>query len=141
MLTVDGKGVIMRPEQLREATQRAAEKREKNFTARLGRDRRLHAKRMASVAAVYSVDPFVRTPEEILPLLIEEPEEKPTRPRQEGKRVWASLSHTPQEVIAAIFDERCTGIRDKRSTGLPWSTEISRRSTISKRLPRNEISI
>lgn len=105
VLTVDGKGVVMRPEDLREATQRAAEKREKNFTARLGRDRRLHAKRMATVAAIYSVDPFLRTPEDILPLLMEEPEEKPTRPRPEGKRVWASLSHSPKEVIEAMFDE------------------------------------
>lgn len=105
VLSVDGKGVIMRPEDLREATQRAAEKREKSFTARLGRDRRLHAKRMASVAAVYSVDPFVRTPEEILPLRVEEEREKPTRPRPEDKRVWASLSHSPEEVIAAMFDE------------------------------------
>ena len=57
----------MRPEDLREATQRAAAKRAKSFTARLGRGRRLHAKRMASVAAIYTVEPFVRTPEEILP--------------------------------------------------------------------------
>jgi hypothetical protein len=105
VLTVDGKGVIMRQEDLREPTQRAAEKRAKNFTARLGRDRRLHAKRMSTVAAVYSVDPFVRTPEDILPLLMEEPEEKLTRPRPEDKRVWASLSHSPKEVITAMFDE------------------------------------
>jgi hypothetical protein len=105
VLTVDGKGVVMRPQDLREATQRAAEKREKNFTARLGRDRRLHAKRMATVAAIYSVDPFLRTPEDILPLRMEEPGEKPTRPRPEEKRVWASLSHSPKEVIEAMFDE------------------------------------
>ena len=46
VLTVDGKGVVMRPEDLREATQRAAAaaKRVKSFTARLGHGRRLHAK-------------------------------------------------------------------------------------------------
>jgi hypothetical protein len=67
VLTVDGKGVVMRPEDLREATQRAAAARAKTFTARLRGGRRLHAKRMASVAAIYTVEPFVRTPEEILP--------------------------------------------------------------------------
>jgi len=45
VLTVDGKGVVMRPEDLREATQRAAAARAKSFTARLGGGRRLHAKR------------------------------------------------------------------------------------------------
>ena len=66
MLTVDGKGVVMRPEDLRDATRRAAAKRDKSFTARLAQGRRLHAKRMASVAAVYTIEPFVRTPEDIL---------------------------------------------------------------------------
>jgi hypothetical protein len=61
VLTVDGKGVVMRPEDLRDATRRAAATRAKTFTARLGRGRRLHAKRMASVAAIYTIDRFVRT--------------------------------------------------------------------------------
>jgi len=104
VLTVDGKGVVMRPEDLREATQRAAAKRAETFTARLGRSRRLHAKRMASVAAIYTVERFVRTPEEILPLS-EERREKPTRPQPEQKRVWASLARPPEAVITAMFDE------------------------------------
>src|SRR5205807_3667027 len=45
ILTVDGKGVVMRPEDLREPTQRAAAARAKTFTARLGSGRRLNAKR------------------------------------------------------------------------------------------------
>jgi hypothetical protein len=49
VLTVDGKGVVMRPEDLREPTQRAAAARAKTFTAWLGNGRRLHAKRMAAV--------------------------------------------------------------------------------------------
>jgi len=103
VLTVDGKGVVMRPEDLREATQRAAAKRAETFTARLGRGRRLHAKRMASVAAIYTVERFVRTPEEILPL--EEQRERPTRPQPEHKRVWASLANSSEKVITAMFDE------------------------------------
>ena len=103
VLTVDGKGVVMRPEDLREATRRAAAERRQTFTARLGRGRRLHAKRMASVAAVYTVQPFVRTPEEILPA--EMGRETPTRPRPEHKRVWASLAQSPEQVITAMFNE------------------------------------
>jgi hypothetical protein len=48
VLTVDGKGVVMRPEDLRAATRRAAAERARTFTARLERGRRLHA----SVAAL-----------------------------------------------------------------------------------------
>ena len=102
VLTVDGKGVVMRPEDLREATQRAAAARAKSFTARLGAGRRLHAKRMASVAAIYTVAPWVRTPEEILPTL---PQKEPTRPRPEHKRVWASLAQSPEAVIKEMCAE------------------------------------
>jgi hypothetical protein len=104
VLTVDGKGVVMLPEDLRDATRRAAAKRDETFTARLAQGRRLHAKRMASVAAVYTIEPFVRTPEDILATAGKMPEELP-RPRPEHKRVWASLKRTPEEVIAAMFDE------------------------------------
>ncbi len=104
VLTVDGKGVVMRPEDLREATQKAAATRATTFSARLGRGRRLHAKRMASVAAVYTIEPFVRTPEEIFPPA-GKPAAAPPRPAPEHKRVWASLERTPEEVITAMFDE------------------------------------
>jgi hypothetical protein len=104
VLTVDGKGVVMRPEDLREATQRAAAKRVKTFTARLGRGRRLHAKRMASVAAIYSVERWARKPEDILPPS-EMPYETPVRPRPEHKRVWASLADSTEEVIRAMLAE------------------------------------
>ncbi len=104
VLTVDGKGVVMLPEDLRESTQRAAAARAKTFTARLGGGRRLHAKRMASVAAIYTVEPFPRTPEQILPESSRR-ETGSARPRPEHKRVWASLAHSPQEVIGEMFAE------------------------------------
>jgi hypothetical protein len=104
VLTVDGKGVVMLPEDLREATQRAAAQRAQTFTARLGGGRRLHAKRMAAVAAIYTVEPFVRTPEQILPESRGQ-ETGPARPRPEHKRVWASLAQSPEDVIEEMFDE------------------------------------
>lgn len=105
VMTVDGKGVVMLPEDLREPTQRAAAARAKTFTARLGSGRRLHAKRMASVAAIYTIDPFVRTPEQILPESPRLQETGPARPRPEHKRVWASLAHSPEAVIREMFEE------------------------------------
>jgi hypothetical protein len=105
VLTVDGKGVVMRPEDLREPTQRAAAARAKTFTARLGGGRRLHAKRMASVAAIYTVEPLVRTPEQILPEFPMLQETGPARPRPEHKRVWASLAQSSEKVIREMFEE------------------------------------
>ena len=105
VLTVDGKGVVMRPEDLREPTKRAAEARAKTFTARLGSGRQLHAKRMASVAAIYTIAPFVRTPEEVLPASPGPRETGPARPRPEHKRVWASLAQSAEAVIKEMFDE------------------------------------
>jgi hypothetical protein len=59
---------------------------------------------MAAVAAIYTVEPFVRTPEQILP----EARGQATgseRPRPEHKRVWASLARSPEEVIGEMFEE------------------------------------
>src|SRR5258707_15016694 len=111
VLTVDGKGVVMRPEDLREPTQRAAAARAKTFTARLGSGRRLHAKRMAAVAAIYTVEPYVRTPEEILTDSPTQRETGSARPRPEHKRVWASLAPSPEAGIREMFYE--TGRRER----------------------------
>src|SRR5260370_17979303 len=93
----------MRPEDLREPRQRAAAARAKTFTARLGSGRRLHAKRMASVAAIYTVEPFVRTPEKILPESPPPQEPGPARPPPEHKRVRASLAQSPRAVSRDRF--------------------------------------
>jgi len=130
VLTVDGKGVVMRPEDLREATRRAAEARADTFTARLGRGRRLHAKRMASVAAIYTIEPFVRTPEEILPSA-ETRVEGLVRPRPEYKRVWASVAQTPEAVITAMFEEAAHRDPTGQKRGLLSSTATKRSSNIS----------
>src|SRR5439155_22787510 len=103
--TVDGKGVVMRPEDLREPTQRAAAARAKTFTARLGSGRRLHAKRMAAVAAIYTVEPYVRTPEEILTDSPRQRETGSARPRPEHKRGWASLEQWPEALLREMVDE------------------------------------
>jgi hypothetical protein len=56
-------------------------------------------KRMAVVGAIYSVDRFVRTPEQMTATLfrdVRKPGEKqPGRPEPVGKHVWASLSREP----------------------------------------------
>lgn len=106
VITTDGKGVPMRRSSLRPATRKAAESRQRRFSHRLTKGEKRHAKRMATVAAVYTIAPHVREPTEILgPLAPRYEDSSPERPRPESKRVWASLEKTPEEVITAAFDE------------------------------------
>jgi hypothetical protein len=60
---------------------------------------------MATVAAVYTITPWVRTPEEIVGELQPAHAVTPARPRPEAKRVWASLTQPPAEVIHQAFEE------------------------------------
>lgn len=58
-------------------------------------------KRMATVAAVYSVDRFVRTPEQMLEALFHDPQaarpaDLPPRPRPQHKRTYARLDDDPR---------------------------------------------
>lgn len=106
--TTDAKGIVMRTEDLREATKRAAEKRSHKMTKRLSRGEKRNSKRMAQVASVYTLSPFVRTPEDVVKDLYGrngKDDTAPPRPRPEDKRVWASVVHEPAEVIEAMFEE------------------------------------
>ncbi len=88
VLSLDGKGIVMRPEGLREATRAAAEQAQPKLERRLSRGEKRNRKRMATVAAVYDVAPFVRTPEDILRDLRPARDASRPRPRARNKRVW-----------------------------------------------------
>ena len=118
VLTFDGKGVVLHREDLREATRKAAERRRRQREQlspfkRLKPGEKKHSKRMATVAAVYAVAPFVRSGEEFLQSLMpRQPVAKTkkaktpaVRPRPVAKRVWASLEREPWEVIAEAMLE------------------------------------
>ena len=112
VLTFDGKGVVLHREDLRKATRKAAERRRQHREPlsrfhRLKPGEKKHSKRMATVAAVYTTGPFVRSPEDFLESLMprqpgDKPRDKPraVRPRPVAKRVWASLEREPWEVVA-----------------------------------------
>jgi len=104
VISVDGKGVVMRSEDLREQTRKAAKARKHKMGARLSKGEKKNAKRMATVAAVYTMAPFVRKPEDLVPEN-NSARAEPSRPRPEKKRVWASLKKTPEEVIEKVFEE------------------------------------
>ena len=106
VITADGKGVVMHQQDLREPTRKAAEKRKNQMTTRLSQGEKKNQKRMATVAAVYTIDEFVRTPEDLVPEDSSKPrKEKEKSPAPEQKRVWASLEKSSAEVIESAFSE------------------------------------
>lgn len=104
-ITSDGKGVPMLKSDLREATRRAAEERQPRLKHRRSPGEKSKTKRMSTVAAVYTIGPFVRTPEQIVRELAPVHESLPQRPRPEDKRVWASVKHPPETIIKQAFEE------------------------------------
>jgi len=69
---------------------------------------RANQKRMAAVAAVYTVDPYMRSADEVVAALFRDPDYEPRpRPAPCHKRVWASLPKEgpePRSSIAVVFD-------------------------------------
>jgi hypothetical protein len=105
VISVDGKGVPMRQAALREGTRQAAEAQPSGRHPRRRPGERAHTKRMATVAAVSTITPWRRTPEEIVRELQPTQAVVSARPRPEDTRVWASLAQPPAEVIGHAFAE------------------------------------
>lgn len=80
-----------------------------------------NGKKMAVVGVVYTIDPFVRTPEAIVDALFRDPDgEAPSvkRPEPQHKRLWASLPHDQ--------DGKCTSATDATFAWL--AQEVARRN-------------
>ena len=144
VLTFDGKGVVLHREDLREATRKAAERRRRHREPlsrfhRLKPGEKKHSKRMATVAAVYTTAPFVRSPEDFLESLMpRQPGDKPraVRPRPVAKRVWASLEREPWGGgRGGDAGSGAPGTPSTPSAGSCSSTGPSRSSTSWKRAP------
>ena len=112
--SVDGKGVTMRPEALRDATRKEAEAA-KAVAVRgdpMGqRKARKADKRMATVTANWEQEPHRRTAEDVLERLHRDPEGRTRRPRSkkaprpQNKRVAASVEQDLATGVASMFDE------------------------------------
>ncbi len=134
VLSVDGKGVVMRPDALRTQTAKAAAtkatKGGNRFKTRLAGGEKLGRKRMATLGAVYDADPVPRRPSDVICPAIGPVEPStdtgadtipdidtdeaagkaagPTRgkgPRACGKWLTGSIADTSAEVVAATFDQ------------------------------------
>ncbi|RPJ37273.1 MAG: ISKra4 family transposase [Planctomycetaceae bacterium] len=77
---------------------------------RLTKGQKANRKRMATVAAVFTRQPWIRTPAQVIESLFrsrskEESALLPTPPRPENKRVWASLTKGKAAVIDEVIAE------------------------------------
>ena len=97
----------MRREDLRPETRAAAEAAPRRLHTRLTKGEKRHRKRMAQVAAVYTVAPYPRTVTDVLADLrpVQDVERDRDRPRPTNKRVWASLTKPAGGVIADAFEQ------------------------------------
>jgi hypothetical protein len=110
VLTFDAAGIVVLKADLRPATRKAAEKKERDPRwpkKRLSKGEKRNRKRMAQVAAVYAIAPFERTPDDVLRELRPVRDATPSkqRPKPVTKRVWARLEKEPIEVIREAFRE------------------------------------
>jgi hypothetical protein len=122
VLTFDAAGIVMLKADLRPATRKAAEKAESDPRwpkKRLSKGEKRNRKRMAQVAAVYSIAPFPRTPQDIVHELrpVQDVAAKKQRPKPVNKRVWSSIAKEPMEVVREAFREAKQRDPERRR---PW---------------------
>jgi hypothetical protein len=110
VLQVDGKGIVMRPGALREATAARAAAAGHKLTTRLSRGEKRNRKRIAEVGCVYDAAPVPRTAADIIRAPGDEPRPRVPGPAARDKWLTASVTAGMQQVIAAVFDE--AGRRD-----------------------------
>jgi hypothetical protein len=108
VLTFDGKGVVMRPEALREATRKKAEARAQHAPRGFARKEKSNRRRMAAVASLYHIDRHRRSAQTVArqfaPLRLV-PTERQAAPKPVGKKLWASLEKSMKTVIETTFAE------------------------------------
>jgi hypothetical protein len=106
VLSTDGKGVVMREQDLRPQTRKAAQSSKRKLESKLSKGEKHGRKRMATVASVYEIAPYRRTPEQVESAIMKRLRLVETqRPRPHNKRVWASLQREPKQVIEEVFAE------------------------------------
>jgi len=104
VLTMDAKGIVVRREDLRPETRKLAERESgRKRKKRLASGEKRNRKRMAQVAAVYTVAPHLRTAEQIMSS--DDSQQRVPGPPIHNKRVWASVQQEPEQVIEDAFQE------------------------------------
>lgn len=117
VLSCDGKGVVMRPEALRQATRRDAQNAQHKLKTRLSRGEKRGRKRIAEVGAVYEIEPAPRTSADIMPVTDSERAAQTPVPVAKHKWLTASVINDAAKVVSQMFDEA-----ERRDAGhdRPW---------------------
>ncbi len=109
VVSVDGKGVPVRAEDLRPETRKEADRRKRvrRDPSAAAEEKRKASKRMATVAAVFTVDRFERSAADIGRELrgVEDAARRSARPKPQHKRVWASVIESAESVVSQAMDE------------------------------------
>jgi len=101
VISVDGKGIVMRPEALRAAT--AAAKPPPSWRPAAKCEKR-NRKRMAEVGAVYTAVPVPRTAADVLAAAADHHVTPKPAPKAKAKWVTASVVNDAATVVAEVFD-------------------------------------
>src|SRR6266545_1322710 len=115
VLSVDGKGIVMRPDALREPTRKAAAVKGANrYRTRLASGEKQGRKRMATLGTVYDADPAPRRPHDVMTPAITlhaAPDgagggrRRRKGPLATAKWLTGSIATTSEQVISQVFDQ------------------------------------
>jgi hypothetical protein len=105
VLSCDAKGVVMRPEALREQTRAQAQNASGKLKTRLSKGEKQGRKRMAEIVTVYELTPEPRTATDVLPDPDTPPPPAPRRAKAKHKWLKASVTDDARTVIAEMFNE------------------------------------
>jgi hypothetical protein len=112
VVSVDGKGVVMRPEALREATLKAAQAKGANtYRTRLASGEKQGRKRMATLGVVYDAEPAPRRAHDVICVPAAGAEGRSGQrgrrvgPKAQAKWLTGSVTADSEQVIGAVFDQ------------------------------------
>jgi hypothetical protein len=106
VVSADGKGIPMH----RPAAEMPIQAHDRDAEPKANR------KKMAAVGTVYTIDPFVRTPQEVAEALFRCPDDAPppsARPVPQHKRLWASLPHERDNQVVSATEETFGWLRQE----------------------------
>ncbi|MGH3626016.1 MAG: ISKra4 family transposase [Sciscionella sp.] len=107
VISLDGKGIVIRPASLRPETAKAAAAKGANtYRTRLASGEKNGRKRMAEIGALYDAEPVVRNVADILPTRVERDlAERTEGPMAFNKYLTGSVQHPAAHVVAEVFDQ------------------------------------